>query len=164
MRVIVKPNGAVKTSFPYNSVYPHLGSHFQTQRMQEAMSYSQRKAIETLCQDLGLPRYDRFTQDWEYELAEEFRTVAWLKKYIGAYQNQAYGEQERQVLMKLLLDSLNDGIESGDSAFELLWNDVALLLSRDRELHKQLIEHWSLGTEPLEDAFAITPRIRELRL
>lgn len=64
--------------------------------------------------------------------------------------------------MSLLLDSLNDGIEAGDEPTEHLWNDVARLLLANRDIHSSLIDHWRLPDEPLENAFAITGRLRDL--
>jgi hypothetical protein len=52
--------------------------------------------------------------------------------------------------------------EAGDEQIERLWDDVAPFLSSDRGMHSNLIEHWSLPGEPLEDAFALTARIRSL--
>jgi hypothetical protein len=127
------------------------------------MPQTRADAIRRICEDLGLPAGDRFTQDWEYELPEEFRTSAWVQRFIIAYNSQRYGTSEKQVLMTLLLDCLNDGIEAGDAAIERLWNDVAALLLADRDIHSNLIEHWRLSEESLEDAFAITARIRSLR-
>ena len=127
-----------------------------------AMTHSRTDAIRRLCDDLGLPGGDEFTQDWEHELPEEFRSSEWLPRFIAAYNSEGYGPSEKQALMMLLLDCLNEGIEAGDEAIECLWNEVAPLLLADREIHSNLIEHWSLPGESLEDAFAITARIRTL--
>ena len=126
------------------------------------MAQTRAAAIKRISDDLGLPAGDRFTQDWEYELPEEFRTSAWLQRFIDAYSDRGYGPTAKQVLMTLLLDCLNDGIEAGDEQIERLWDDVAPLLSSDRDIHSSLIEHWSLPGEHLDDAFALTARIRNL--
>lgn len=126
------------------------------------MTRSRADAIRRICADLGLPRGDAFTQDWEYELPEAFRSPTWLQRFIAAYGSEGYGPAEKQVIMTLLLDCLNDGIEAGDEAVERLWDQVAPLLSIDRDMHSSLIEHWSVPGEPLDDAFAITPRLRDL--
>lgn len=126
------------------------------------MTQTRADAIRRICKDLGLPAGDRFTQDWEHELPEEYRSSAWLQRYIATYNGKDYGSSEKQVLMALLLDCLNDGIEAGDEAIESLWHDVAPLLVADREILSSLIEHWSLPGEPLDDAFAITARLRSL--
>lgn len=126
------------------------------------MAQTRADAIKRLCIDLGLPAGDAFTQDWEYELPEEFRSAAWLQRFLVAYERAEYGPAEKQVIMTLLLDCLNDGIAAGDASIERLWDRVAPLLSADLALHSSLVEHWSLPGEPLEDAFAITPRVRSL--
>lgn len=53
-------------------------------------------AVDNLCKSLGLPHGDKFTQDWVYELAEEFRTKNWLEKYIFAYSNNNYSKSEKK--------------------------------------------------------------------
>ena len=126
------------------------------------MTQTRADAIRRISADLGLPAGDRFTQDWEHELPEEFRSPAWMQRYIAAYDSEGYSAVEKQVIMTLLLDSLNDGLEAGDESSERLWDEVAPRLSADREIHSTLIAHWSVPGEPLDDAFAITSRIRRL--
>ncbi len=126
------------------------------------MAHARAAAIERICRDIGLPRGDRFTQDWAYELSEEYRTSPWLKKLLVAYGSEGYGVTEKQVIMTVLLDAMNDGIENGDDTVEFLWSDVAQILVDDRPMHVDLIAHWSLPGEPLEDAFPITARLRHL--
>lgn len=127
------------------------------------MAQIRADAIRRICCDLDLPPGGPFTQDWEYELPEEFRTSVWLQRYLAAYNREEYGAPEKQVIMTLLLDCLNDRMEAGDESVERLWGEVAQLLSADQEMHSSLIEHWSLPGEPLEDAFALTARIRGIR-
>lgn len=49
---------------------------------------TERAALERICADLGLPRGDAWTQDWAYELGEQYRTEAYVGKYLAAYSNQ----------------------------------------------------------------------------
>jgi hypothetical protein len=126
------------------------------------MTRTRAAAIKRICDDLGIPAGDAHTQDWEYELPEEFRSVAWMQRYIDAYREQRYGAPEKRVLMSLLLDCCNDAIAAGEDSAERLWDAMAPMLLADRDLHAGLIEHWSLPGEPLEDAFAITARVRDL--
>lgn len=129
---------------------------------EKRMARTHADAIRRICDDLGLPAGDRFTQDWEHELPEQFRTSTWLQRFLVAYSSEGYGLPEKRVLMALLIDCVNDKLEAGDELIEPLWADVAKLLLADREIHSSLIEQWSLPGEPLDDAFAITARVREL--
>lgn len=70
-------------------------------------------SIERICRDLDLPCGDEFTQDWTYELPEEFRTEEYLNKYILTYSNDNYSESERDLLMQLILDVTNDCLSMG---------------------------------------------------
>lgn len=53
------------------------------------------KLIENICKELGLPKGDHFTQDWVYELPEEFYTKKWLKEYISAYSKGKFNDAEK---------------------------------------------------------------------
>jgi hypothetical protein len=121
------------------------------------------KAIAKICQDVGLPSGDAYTQDWAYELPEKFRTREFFKKYVLAYSTPGYGPDEKQVLMELLLDVANDLLDRNEGLEDDLWEKVRAHLTADRESHRDLIEKWSRVEEPLEDAFPLTPRMRAVR-
>ncbi|HEX8705208.1 MAG TPA: hypothetical protein VF815_40630 [Myxococcaceae bacterium] len=127
------------------------------------MDGSMAAAITRVCQDLGLPAGDAFGQDWAYELPEEFRTREFFEKYLLTYSAPGYGPLEKRVLMQLILDVANDLLEQNTGLEAESWNQVAALLQVDGELHQDLIEHWALIGEPLEDAFPLTPRMRAVR-
>src|SRR3954463_6679546 len=46
------------------------------------MQANMREAIARVCQGLGLPLGDSFSQDWAYELPEEFRTREFSERYL----------------------------------------------------------------------------------
>lgn len=118
------------------------------------------KDIDHICEVLGLPKGDKFTQDWAYELPEEFRTEKWLKIYIDAYLAEVYSKSEKNLLMELVLDVSNDLISKGSNRTV----DKALdVLSLNRNNHLELIEYWSQDGESLEDCFALTPKIRAIK-
>ncbi|HHQ4309012.1 TPA: hypothetical protein ACSP7Y_005077 [Serratia fonticola] len=120
-------------------------------------------SIERICRDLGLPCGDEFTQDWAYELPEEFRTKECLNKYILTYLNDNYSESERDLLMQLILDVTNDCLSMGmDTNNEIIVKALDLL-SNNHQKHFQLIEDWALDGEPLEDCFALTYKAREIK-
>ncbi|MBW3116188.1 hypothetical protein ACON3F_02400 [Providencia hangzhouensis] len=118
--------------------------------------------INQLAMDLGLPMGDEYTQDWAYELPELYRTKEWLKKYIQAYSNDKYNTFEKNELMELMLDIVNDLLLQNSKKDDLIIK-VLTLLSDNHQIHLQLIEHWSLDDESLENCFELTPAVREIR-
>ncbi|PHM62642.1 hypothetical protein [Xenorhabdus ishibashii] len=119
--------------------------------------------IERICKDLGLPKGDRFTQDWGLELPEKYRTKEWLNKYITAYSNNNYSKMEKNILMELMLDIANDFLTQNVRCDDESIINVLNLLSNNHQYHSQLIDYWSLDEESLEDCFALTPKIREIK-
>jgi hypothetical protein len=128
-----------------------------------AMESNLREAMARICQDLGLPGGDSFTQDWAFELPEGFRTREFFERYLTAYSTPGYGPAEKHVLMHLILDVANDLIERHEGLEWGAWGRVVALLQADHRLHRELIEHWALVGEPLESGFRLTPRMRAVR-
>lgn len=110
----------------------------------------------------GIPSGDSFTQDWIYELPEEFRTKEWLNKYVIHYLNDDYNFFEKNELMRLILDITNDLLSYGDSDTDAVIINALKLLSDNYMSHLELIQYWSLDDEPLEDCFILTPKIRSI--
>jgi hypothetical protein len=129
----------------------------------DEMEGNMREAIVRVCEGLGLPAGDSFSQDWAYELPEEFRTREFFERYLRAYSTPGYGPGEKHVLMQLILDVANDLLEREEGLEGGTWEKVVELLQADRQLHWDLIEHWALMGEPLENAFRLTSRIRVVR-
>ena len=121
-----------------------------------------KQSIEKLCSDLQLPIGDDFTQDWIYELPEEYRNLDSFKKYFEAYVFNSYDSEVKTVLMDLMFDVTNELIEMGHDADMIAWNGLAYILAKDSELYTEQIEYWSVKSEPIENGFAITPYVRSL--
>lgn len=119
--------------------------------------------IKKICNDLGIPVGDKFTQDWIYELPEEYRNKEWLNKYIAAYLNKAYSLKGKNELMALALDVSNDLLSSGYLPSDKLILSVLNILTDNYQNHIDLIDYWALDNEPLEDCFLLTPEIRRLK-
>ncbi|MWP61693.1 hypothetical protein [Gilliamella sp. Pas-s25] len=119
--------------------------------------------LKQLCNDLHLPLGDKFTQDWAYELPDQYRTQTWLDKYLYAYVNSTYSKLQKHILMTLLLDVTNDLLSSGMSASSPKISQVLALLFHNHDDYMDLIDYWSLSDEPIEDCFALTPEIRKLK-
>jgi hypothetical protein len=116
-------------------------------------------AIDRICRDLQLPPGDAFTQDWAYEIPNQFRTPAHFSRYLRAYSTPGYGEPEKLQLMELMLDVANDfhGAE-GQAA----WKSLEALIRLQPALHRDQVAYWSVFDTELEDAFRITSLVREL--
>ncbi|WP_438024156.1 hypothetical protein [Sorangium sp. So ce233] len=126
------------------------------------MIEKQAESIRRICSDLGLPVGDSYTQDWIYELPEEFRDETAFYRYLEAYANPAYGDSERRLLMQLALDVANDLLQQDEGIGRTAWDAVAGLLRARPELHRDQIEYWAVIGEALEDAFVLTPLAREI--
>lgn len=118
--------------------------------------------IKRICGDLGLPVGDAYTQDWAYELPEEYRTRTWLVRYMSAYLTGNYSLNAKNELMTLALDVSNDLLSSGVSPNDEVITTVLAALFNNRHEHSELVEHWALEGEPLEDCFVLTPQVRKL--
>ncbi|QXH45335.1 hypothetical protein KSS93_21005 [Pseudomonas xanthosomatis] len=116
--------------------------------------------VRKIGRDLGLPLGDEYTQDWAYELSEEYRTKEWLERYIAAYLSGDYSPQGQRELMTLALDICNDLLSSGTSHADETLVKVLNALFDNAQVHSELIAHWALEGEPLEDCFALTPEVR----
>lgn len=123
---------------------------------------SEMSAIRQVCQDLGLPLGNSFTQDWAYELPEKFRDEKSLHRYLAAYNKEKYGAHEKRLLMQLSLDIVNDLLLQEAAVGRRTWNAVSDLLRKNYKLHRDQVEYWAVPGEPLEDAFALTPLARAL--
>jgi len=118
--------------------------------------------IERICRDLSLPIGRPHTQDWAYELPEEFRTYEFFFKYLVAYSTPGYGDAEKRLLMELMLDVTNDLLQRDKVLGYQAWNSLLDSLTAESELHRDQLEYWALPGEPLEDAFRLTPLVRLL--
>ena len=117
--------------------------------------------LEKLCQDLKVPLGNG--QDWEYELANEYRTPQWLAKYLSAYLHNNYSTFQKHILMNLCIDICNDLFTADPNQNQPIIHQVLNVLYNDYAQHWQLIDYWALPDEPLEDCFEITSEIRKLR-
>jgi hypothetical protein len=126
------------------------------------MSGEIKNSIRKICEDLGLPSGDQFTQDWAYELPEQFRSYDFFWNYVRAYQNPAYGDIERRLLAQLMLDIVNDLLAAGDPRGKAAWNSLSEILLANKDLHRDQVEYWALRGESLDDAFQLSPLARQL--
>lgn len=124
---------------------------------------SYKDAITKISKDLGIPGLTTYTQDWVCELPEEYRATNWIKRYLIACQRNDYENREKQILMDLILDCINEMIEAGDESGDRLWDIAEKILRHESEVYEDIISEWAQEGEPLEVAQPIAPRLRKLR-
>lgn len=117
-------------------------------------------AIDRICSDLGLWRGDAHTQDWAWEMPEEFRTDAWLERYLAAFARKDYGPRERYELFDLVFDIANDRMRKEGSDQEAIWSRIWPTLRTRLSEHRDQLEYWACPDCDLEDSFAIAPFAR----
>ncbi len=127
-----------------------------------AEANEEKHAIERVCADLGLPAGGAFTQDWAYELGEEFRTAAYFDKYLAAYANPAYGRMERHVLVDLIFDITNELLQQDEDVGRAAWERALDAIRPHLDEHKEQVEYWAAVGNPLEDSFALSGFARQL--
>jgi hypothetical protein len=121
--------------------------------------HATRSAIEGLAKYLRLPSPDRFSQDWEYEVADSSKVAEWLTAYGSGQLNP----EESSVLLNMIIASYNDAIGEGSARPED-WDAIARYLLGDRSLHEATINYWALPDEiELDNCFPITPLMRQVR-
>lgn len=119
-----------------------------------------KPAIDRICTDLGIWRGDAFTQDWAWEMPEEFRTDTWLERYLAAFVRQDYGPHERHELFDLIFDIANDSMWARDSDQAAIWLRIWPTLSSRMHEHRDQLEYWACLDGALEDVFALSPFAR----
>lgn len=116
-----------------------------------------KDAVKRISEDLNLKIRNQYSQDWEYESADSDRVGEFLEYYV----NHKLNSTEKQILVKLILESYNDYV--GEKGFHLYYTKkVRKILESEYELHNDIIKYWSCEGEELENAFYITPLIREI--
>lgn len=126
--------------------------------MNEELLYPSGETINRLTRELQLEGADKYTQDWEYEVAD----INQLPKYINYYKTEQLNLNEKSTLMRIILEAYNDYRETNNK--EDVYHDVINdLLVNEYFIHQETLKYWGCGNEELENCFAITPFIRIIR-
>lgn len=121
--------------------------------------YPTEKAITSLIKKLNLPKADKYSQDWEYEVVDSKR----IDEFITYYQNNLRTEDEKFTLMLIIIESCNDTL-CENNLKKKTWKKVKRSLIKDYFLHNQTIDYWCCEEEKdIENCFNITPLIREIK-
>lgn len=96
---------------------------------------------KSLADKLNLKYHDDM-QDWEYEVADMNRLADFEKHYLLSDTN----DKEKESLMEIMLDSLNDSLELNDLK---IFNDFApkilKYLKENNQIHEGTINYWTEG-------------------
>jgi hypothetical protein len=95
-------------------------------------------------------------QDWEWEVADPAR----LDEFLDAYENAGLTEDERFVLMEMLIQSCED---LPDRDGDARWGRVLELLNRNVALHIATVWYWATPDDTAEfDGFGVGKDVRRV--
>jgi hypothetical protein len=110
-------------------------------------------ALVRLGERIGISDID--VQDWDLVCADAER----VDEFCDLYDSGALPDEERQMLMRLIVASL-DELLSRDST-TVSGHRVESLLKRDRAIHASVIRYWASGDE--DPVWRVTPMMRRVR-
>jgi hypothetical protein len=114
-----------------------------------------KSAIEKVAKDLDI-LYEEHMQDWAYTQSN----AADIAKYIDYY-NRIDGEDEKFVVMELVLQALEEQEDTG--LFNKCSAIIKTLLLNNFKLHEYTIFYWAcIEDEDLMDGFMISPLMKEI--
>jgi len=115
--------------------------------------------VLTLLQ-IPVDRADPLLQDWELIYADPDR----IDEFCDVYERVTLEDEVKCHLMGLIVASLDRYLEEGRSPTRI-WRRIHDLLKRDIDLHKDLINYWSLIAEAdPNNGFAVTPYMRSFKM
>jgi hypothetical protein len=114
-------------------------------------------AIDSLANRFGLPNTPDM-QDWEWEVADPSR----IDEFMSAYESGDLSEDERFVLMEILLQSFADlGTSLEDDP---RWVRALRWLDENVDLHAHSVWYWSVLDPEMDqdEIWSVTPFIRTI--
>jgi hypothetical protein len=113
-------------------------------------------AVDALARRFALPN-DPNMQDWPWEVADPER----LDEFLAAYEGDELSDDERFVLMEMILQAFEDVGRS--TGFDPRWLRTLEAIDRNIDLHAHSVWYWSmLETEDPEDQWLVTPFLRRI--
>lgn len=105
------------------------------------------KARKSLAKKLGLD-FNEFMQDWEYEISDYKR----LNDFESEYRKEETSREEKESLMEIMLDCLNDILEDNQKKlFDEVSVSILSLLKANQELHKGTFNYWTKNSFLISD-------------
>jgi hypothetical protein len=114
-----------------------------------------KTSMDLLTDRLSLPATGH-EQDWDVELADPDR----LKEFLETYYDPSLTADDRSALAALLLASVDRYLMNRDE-LPAEWGHICELLRRDKRLHRELIQYWNDEESEPENAFRLTPHLRQ---
>jgi hypothetical protein len=124
--------------------------------------YPTRAGRQALAARLGRS-IDPFSQDWEWEVAEEKH----FPSYLALYKDATLTDDERFSLMEIMLQCVNEIFPAGSLPEDIEqrpeWQAVAALLRARPDLHASTVAYWSVfGGEWPDGQFVISTPMRRI--
>lgn len=117
--------------------------------------YPTKEVIEKLSKELNIS--NKYYEDWEYINADKTR----INEFIDYYCSNNLNDIEKFTLMILIISSCDDAVRT-DSLEKKTWENIKRILITEKDIHLSTIEYWSCFEKSIEDAFYITPLVREV--
>lgn len=117
-------------------------------------------ARASLSKRLGIVDDDEI-QDWERHFADEAR----LDEFLTVYETSALDDDERYLLMDLILSSTAFADDEMISSKQ--WQKIEALLTANADLHLRTVWEWAdidPDTGQPDDSYQISPRMQQLLL
>jgi len=96
--------------------------------------------------------FDENMQDWEYEIADYKR----LNDFLNEYEKATTTDSEKQSLMEIIIDSLNDLLLDEDKiTFNQYINQTLLLLKTHKALHSGSLSYWVNGSFAISEILKV---------
>ena len=106
---------------------------------------------------IGIDLYE-CGQDWDLLCADPNR----VEEFCDIYERESLDEFDKRELMRLIVASYDEAIDTGNSS-EQVWQRIVRLLKAEFLIHEEIIDYWSLPEESDEkNFFPITLQMREV--
>jgi hypothetical protein len=116
--------------------------------------YPTAAAINSLANRFGFPNFPDM-QDWSWEVADARR----LDEFISAYSGGVLNDDERFVLMEIILQSFEELPNPLD--LDPRWRSVLAALDQNIALHRCTVWYWAqLDSNDAEEQFRVTLDMR----
>ena len=124
---------------------------------QRLWRFPTRAAINELAARFDLPNGD-WMQDWEYTVSDANR----IDEFLDSYKNDGLSDDERFVLMEVIIDSF---MMLKETVFSPLWPQTQQLIEHNIELHFYTVCYWACldhEENELEWIWECAPQMRAL--
>src|SRR5687767_31318 len=104
------------------------------------MEHPYQKAIRSLTARLQLPPVSPSSQSWEVEVAN----AEAIQAYQAAYESGVLTDMEKKVLVRVMLESLEQAAKKSIVVPDELLQRLSSLIQADYQLHRDALLLWAL--------------------